>query len=280
MKQSSSTRQWYPRICTLFMLIGMLAIHPPLSSATEPTITNDLGMTFIRVQAGNFLMGSPPDEAFRGENEALHNVEIDHAFYLLETEVTLKQWWAVMGKKWLNRRKGPGDLPVNRVSYYDCLKFIHKLNEQKMGVYRLPTEAEWEYACRAGTQSAFSWGDTIDCSLAMYGNNRIKETTCTQYYKSRNLPVDGPAPVKSFAPNSWGFYDMHGNVWEWCEDKYISNLANGDRGTQELKLSEYRVKRGGSWFKHSHYLRSANRAYAHPAAKFKTLGFRIVLEAD
>ncbi len=237
-------------------------------------------MTFIKVMPGNFIMGSPITERLRDKDEHQHPVTITSAFYLQETEVTLKQWWAVMGKRWLSRRKGKEDMPVTRLAWYDCIKYIKKLNQDSKWKYRLPTEAEWEYACRAESTTAYSWGSGIDCAKAMFANNNKKDRECTLFYESMKINPNGPASVKTFDPNPWGFYDMHGNVWEWCSDVYAEYLAGPASTTYSTMEVESRVRRGGSWYKHAHYLRSANRTYGHPSAKFKTTGFRLVLEAD
>ncbi|MCG8686478.1 MAG: formylglycine-generating enzyme family protein [Desulfobacterales bacterium] len=268
-------------IITITLTFIILLFACPFSAmAEQDTITNDIGMTFIRVEPGNFTMGSSITERFRNKDEVQHEVTITSAYYLQDSEVTLEQWWAVMGKRWLCRRKGEGNLPVTRVSWHDCIKFINKLNKKGKGTYRLPTEAEWEYACRAGSFTAYFWGNDIDCSKAMFANNQKKDSECTLYYETLRIKPDGPAPVKSFAPNAWGFYDMHGNVWEWCQDMYGEYLAGPVESSYSTTSSDSRVRRGGSWYKHAHSLRSANRTYAHPAAKFQTTGFRLVLEAD
>ena len=256
----------------------VLSAHP--SPAQEKKITNAMGMSFILVEPGSFMMGSPKTEQFRNADEIRHPMEIKKAYYLQTTEVTLKQWRAIMGKKLLRKRKGTDDIPVTRVSYYDCLKYIARLNKKKMGIYRLPTEAEWEYACRAGTTTAYSWGDDIDCSRAMYGNNTKKNEDCTLFFKSMKIKPNGPAPVKRFAPNPWGFYDMHGNVWEWCSDEYTDYLSGHGNTIYSPVESDSRTRRGGSWYKYGQSLRSANRTYAHPGAKFITTGFRLVRKAD
>jgi formylglycine-generating enzyme required for sulfatase activity len=253
---------------------------PVLSRAKEKKITNDLGMDFILVKPGSFMMGSPENELHRDKNEVLHEMKIVKSFYLQSTEVTVKQWKAVIGKKLFSRKKGKDNMPVVQVSFYDCQDFIKKLNKMNKGIYRLPTEMEWEYASRAGTTTAYSWGDSIDCSKAMYGNNRQKRTECIQHFKSMGFESNQAAPVKSFAPNPWGFYDMHGNVWEWCSDPYYEYTKHKDNTGFDLIKTGPRIKRGGSWYKYGWYCRSANRAYAHPGAKFKTTGFRLVLEAD
>ncbi len=246
----------------------------------EKKLTTSSGMTFILVQPGSFDMGSPETEENRDKDEVRHRVILNTAFYLQETEVTLKQWQAVMGRSMFLKRRGKPDMPVTRVSFYDTQKFIEKLNNKghSPGIFRLPTEQEWEYACRAGTQTAYSWGDAIDCSKAVYGNNTKKHDQCTLFFASVNIRPNGPAPVKRFLPNPWGFYDMHGNVWEWCDTEYGDYSDPAEKTQFAFSKSPGRIRRGGSWFKYGHYLRSANRTYAHPGSKFKTTGFRLVLD--
>ncbi len=258
----------------MIFCFSVVIIYPVKSSCMEKVIKNSLGMEFVLVPAGRFMMGSPSDEPHRDSSEKLHQVIITKPFYLQSTEVTLKQWRSLMGKRLFGRRWGSGNLPVTRVSWYDCIKFIKKLNRLNEGFYRLPTEAEWEYACRAGTRTPFSWGEEIDCTRARYGGTE----TCKEYLESRGIDPDGPAPVKSYAPNKWGLYDMHGNVWEWCQDwygPYPDGTVVDPRGPDKGNM---KVRRGGSWFKWGYSCRSANRAYAHPASRFHTTGFRILLE--
>ncbi len=270
--------------CLLFFLSEPgLAQENPITNPITNKVTNEFGMTFLRILPGSYVMGSPVTERLRDANEEQHPVTITTAFYLQETEVTLAQWRAVMGKKWLSRKKGKATMPVTRVSWYDCVKYIEKINKLTKGknrlVYRLPTEEEWEYACRAGSETAYAWGEAIDCSKANYGNNEKKDGECILFYKSMDIQPSSPAPVKSFAPNAWGLYDMHGNVWEWCANPYTEYHAGPGTSYPTLE-SDTRVRRGGSWYKYAQYLRSANRAYAHPGAKFQTTGFRLVIEAN
>ncbi|MBA3009459.1 MAG: formylglycine-generating enzyme family protein, partial [Proteobacteria bacterium] len=258
---NSNYNSGYPsrtaRVFLVFLLI--LICIPTSATAQEKIITNNLEMTFILVEPGSFLMGSPKTEPFRDADEIHGTVKIKTAFYLQATEVTLKQWRALMGKEWFKKRKGTDHMPITQVSYYDCIRFIDRLNAQNAGVYRLPTDMEWEYACRAGTKTAYSWGDDIDCSKAMYGNNPKKDKECIPFLTAMKIDINGPAPVKSFPPNPWGFYDMHGNVWEWCSDKY-GQYQSGTGGINYNPVdSDSRVRRGGSWYKHGYYLRSANR---------------------
>jgi sulfatase modifying factor 1 len=272
-----------------FIKIGILLVfvvlYQPFSNshqtqAGENVFTNSLGMEFVLVPAGRFVMGSSPDEPHRSQSEFQHPVTISRPFYIQTTEVTLKQWRAVMGKRFFGPRKGTDNSPVVQVSWQDCKRFIKKLNAKGEGNYRLPTEAQWEYACRANTATAYSWGNTIDCSKAMYANKSMVLDECQIYLKSIQLPLDRPAPVASFAPNAWGIYDMHGNVWEWCADFYgpypkehVIDPVGPDSGT-------YRIRRGGSWFKYGYSCRSANRNYGNPFTRLQTTGFRLVREIE
>ncbi|HUV77754.1 MAG TPA: formylglycine-generating enzyme family protein [Desulfobacterales bacterium] len=244
--------------------------------AFEKTFTNSLEMEFTLIPSGTFTMGSPPDEPYRGSSEVQHRVSISRPFYMQTTEVTLKQWQSLMRRRLLARQKGSDNMPVTQVSWFDCLEFLKRLNRLGEGKYRLPTEAEWEYAARAGTQSAFFWGDTIDCVKAMYGNNSLKYNVCQLYIKSIGLEIDQPAPVKSYRPNLWGLYDMHGNVWEWCMDWYGDYGKNPVTDPKGPDSGTMRIRCGGSWFKHGHACRSANRSFGHPATRYTTTGFRLV----
>jgi sulfatase modifying factor 1 len=266
----------FSSLCLCISLVLSSTFFSVSAFGFEKTFINSLEMEFTLIQSGTFTMGSPPDEPYRGSSEVRHRVSISRPFYMQTTEVTLKQWRSLMGKRLLLRRKGSDNMPVTQVSWFDCMEFIKRLNRLGEEKYRLPTEAEWEYAARAGTQSAFIWGNTIDCEKAMYGNNRLKNDVCQLYIKSIGIEIDQPAPVKSYQPNLWGLYDMHGNVWEWCMDWYgvfgkipVTDPKGPDSGTM-------RIRRGGSWFKHGHSCRSANRSLGHPATRYRTTGFRLV----
>ncbi len=265
-----------------FILISMavffLSFCPLKATALEKTFRNSLGMEFVLIQAGTFMMGSPPTEPFRDKEEIQHSVKISHPFYMQTTEVTLAQWRALMGRKLIDPRKGPVNLPVTKVSWYDTRNFIKALNEKHEGTYRLPTEAEWEYAARAGTTTAYSWGDEIDCTRAMYANNSLKSPQCIDEVKAKGLEPDGPAPVKSYLPNPWGLFDMHGNVWEWCQDRFGPYSRMFQVDPKGPSSGEMRVRRGGSWYRYGYSCRSANRAFANPASRFQTTGFRLVRE--
>ncbi len=262
------------------LFLSLLALPAGAAAADEPEApyVNSLGMVFVPIPAGSFDMGSPKDEPDRDPSETLHRVRISRPFYMQTTEVTLHQWQAVMGKKWMFGRRGKAWMPVTRVSWFDCRSFIEKLNARGEGTYRLPTEAEWEYACRAGTTTAYSWGDAIDCDKAMYGNSPMKFDQCVARHRAEGLPVNKPAPVKRYRPNPWGLYDMHGNVWEWCADRFAPYPPGAQTDPEGPKEGENRVRRGGSWFGAGYVCRSANRAYGHPALRLRTTGLRLVRE--
>ncbi len=264
----------FASICIILLFIG--TFFPVSVFALEKTFTNSLGMEFVLISSGTFMMGSLPDEPHRDFSEIRHRVSISQPYYMQTTEVTLKQWHALMKSKLLIFRNASGDMPVTRVSWFDCMEFVKRLNGMGQGKYRLPTEAEWEYAARAGTTTAYSWGNTIDCGKAMYGNNSVKYDVCQNYLKSIGLQMDQPAPVKTYRPNPWGLYDMHGNVWEWCLDwfgDYPKNAAVDPKGPASGTM---RIRRGGSWFKYGYSCRSANRSYGHPATRYQTTGFRLI----
>jgi sulfatase modifying factor 1 len=260
----------------LFAILIAYIFHPHPLTAFDKLYKNSLGMEFVLIPAGTFIMGSPLNEPDRKNDEVQHKVAINEPFYIQTTEVTLDQWRALMGKKLFGRRKGAGNMPVVKVSWHDCMDFIKKLNALSEWSYRLPTEAEWEYACRSGNSTAYSWGNIIECGKAMYSNNSLKSRECLDFIRSKGLPVDQPAPVKSYTPNSWGLYDMHGNVWEWCQDWYGDYILTEKINPLGPDSGSERVRRGGSWFKHGYSCRSANRNYGHPSSRYKTTGFRLI----
>jgi len=264
----------------IFAALIFNSLSPLPVNALEKTITNSIGMEFVLIPGGTFKMGSPQDEPNRRRKEIEHQVTIRQSFYMQTTEMTVKQWRAIMGTRFFLKKKGTDDMPVVKVSWQDCIDFIKKLNALNEGVYRLPTEAEWEYACRAGTTSAYAWGKTIDCKDAMYGNNTLKMDVCENYVKSKGLPVDQPAPVKSYKPNAWGLYDMGGNVWEWCQDWYGRYGKDAVVDPRAPGSGSDRVRRGGSWYGKGAKCRCANRNLSNPANRYQTTGFRLVREAE
>jgi formylglycine-generating enzyme required for sulfatase activity len=234
------------------------------------TVTNSLGQTFVLIPPGTFHMGSPSDETGRDDDERRHQVTLTTVYFLQTTEVTQAEWETVMGYNPAFFAGCP-DCPVESVSWDEVQEFINRMNMRGEGTYRLPTEAEWEYACRAGSTTRFSWGDEADCSMANYGNYWSKE--CEGINPGRTLEV------KSFPPNGWGLYDMVGNVWERCQDWYESSYPAGDvtDPTGPSKGTE-RVDRGGAWNYYARGCRSANRAKSEPHLRTPLLGFRLAWE--
>jgi sulfatase modifying factor 1 len=268
------------------ILLGLvLAVLGAWSLPVEPAaqqperFTNPLGMEFVRLEAGSFMMGSPPSEPHRDKDETLHKVTLTHPFFMQVTEVTQAQWKALMGSNPSFFKECGDDCPVESVSWFDCREFIEKLNKSTGETYRLPTEAEWEYACRAGTTTAYSWGNTIDCNRAMFQNNTRRDAdACLPYVKEHGLKPDSPAPVRSYPANPWGLYDMSGNVWEWCRDWYGPYPQGPVIDPQGPDAGRMKVRRGGSWFMYGLYCRCANRNRSHPATRYRTTGFRLIRE--
>jgi len=229
-------------------------------------LENSLGMQFMRVEPGTFAMGSPDYERHREQDETLHEVSLSQAYYLQRTPVTQRQWLELMGSN-PSDFKGP-ELPVENISWNDIMTlFLPRLNELGQGVYRLPTEAEWEYAARAGSSQAYYLRDDASQldSYAWYNNNSQYQTQ----------------PVGQKKPNAWGFYDLHGNVWEWCQDWYqgpYGPAAQQDPSGPVRGLG--RVMRGGSWFCNASACRSAARGYMLPETRIRLIGFRLVREND
>jgi formylglycine-generating enzyme len=258
----------------------LLSLLPCYVYAMEKQVINSLNMTFVLVPPGTFTMGSQTGDMDRKRDETLHDVTISRPFYMQTTEVTVRQWREIMGSPWFFKKKGKEDMPVTNVSWDDCKEFIRKLNNRKEGVYRLPTEAEWEYACKGGTDTVYGWGNAIDCAKAMYANNTLKVADCVKWVRSKGLASDKPAPVESYAPNPWGLYDMPGNVWEWCQDWYGPYPKGPVVDPQGPQSGTERVRRGGSWYGTWKRCRCANRNFSHPANRYQTTGFRLVREAD
>ena len=276
-----SGRRWIAVVRCLHILpvlICLLSAHPAAAADTQlKRVVNAIGMEFVLIPAGMFVMGSPLDETNRGISEIQHPVTLSQPFYIQTTEVTVDQWRAVMGRRLLARKKGAGDMPVVKVSWHDCQKFIRKLNRMSDAQYQLPTEAQWEYAARAGTTSAYIWGNHPDCSRAMFANNPKKYDGCVRVHLAAGLKTEQPAAVKQYPPNAWGLYDMHGNVWEWCLDLYHRYDRVSVVDPCETEAGQDRVRRGGSWFGPGYSVRSANRAYGHPMSRLQNTGFRLVM---
>jgi formylglycine-generating enzyme required for sulfatase activity/uncharacterized caspase-like protein len=229
------------------------------------TVENKFGMEFVFIPPGTFTMGSPESEPGRRDNERQHQVTLTKGFYMQTTEVTQGQWQAVMRSNSFKFQSCGESCPVENVSWYDVQKFIAKL-KAKAGIetYRLPTEAEWEYAARAGSETAYYTGDT-EADLDRAG-------WCGQNSNGQSHPV------AQKEANQFGLYDMHGNVWEWCKDFYTGHLgSNAVNDPQGPSDGWDRVVRGGSWIKGPAYCRAASRVRFGPRDRHHFLGFRLVL---
>jgi formylglycine-generating enzyme required for sulfatase activity len=251
------------------------------SSSLPHTRTNQAGIEFVLIPPGSLMMGSVNGTA---DEKPVHQVTIGQAFYMGKYEVTQAQWQSVMGSN-LSNFKGD-NLPVETVSWDDAIAFIARLNAQNDGfAYRLPTEAEWEYACRAGTTG--DHGGDLD-AMAWYGNNsgrgrldaaEIYRTDSANYYKRITENGGQTHAVGSKLPNSFGLFDMQGNVWEWCQDWYHDSYNGAPTdGSAWLSGGEQkaRVLRGGSWNSVANNSRSASRVRNSPAYRYTFVGFRVV----
>ncbi len=220
--------------------------------------------TFRYCPPGTFLMGSPNDEEDREENETLHEVTLTRGFWFQETPVTQALWLAVMGTNPSEFNSG-ASLPVENVNWSDCAEFIARLNAKALAPdgleFDFPTEAEWEYACRAGTTTAYWFGDRFTELAANASESGLGETT----------------PVKSFPPNAWGLYDMTGNVCEWLRDWYAEYSPAQGTDPAGAVEGEERSVRGGCWNFPSTCCRSACRDREEPTDRDWNLGFRLLL---
>jgi formylglycine-generating enzyme required for sulfatase activity len=235
-----------------------------LASPCVVELPGDVSVELEQIPAGTFKMGSPETEAGHFKDETLHEVTISKPFYLGKYPVTQSQWQAVMGSN-PSYFKGP-QRPVEEVSWEDAVEFCRKLSElpeEKAAgrVYRLPTEAEWEYACRAGSQTAYSFGDDARLlkDFAWFSDNSNRQTH----------------PVGQKKPNAWGLYDMHGNVWEWCGDWYGVYPRGSATDPTGPKEGSGRVLRGGVWYCSAGDCRAASRSDYDPANSQSNFGLRL-----
>jgi sulfatase modifying factor 1 len=233
----------------------------------EP-FTNSLGMKFVWIPPGNFVMGSPMEEKERRSDESQHKVTLTKGFYMGVYTVTQEQYETVMGNN-PSRIKDEKNLPVEQVSWDDCQEFVKKLWEKDKKLYRLPTEAEWEYCCRAGTKTPFSFGETISTEQANYRGDFVYGNGKKGVDRKRTTPVGG------FPANAWGLHDMHGNVLQWCEDWYGEYHKNDVIDPQGPEKGESRVLRGGSWFDDPRFCRSAFRNWDVPGTRIGIYGLRV-----
>lgn len=230
----------------------------PLGKTSAPTFRNSVGMEFILIPAGEFRMGAEDGPA---DEKPVHRVRISRPFYLAKYPTTQAQWEAVMGNN-PSRFKGDPNRPVENVSWDDAQEFLRRLSEKEGKAYRLPTEAEWEYAARAGTTTAYCFGDDAKL-LREYG-----------WYDENSGGTT--RPVGQLDANAWRLHDMHGNVWEWVQDWYAENYYQQSPviDPQGPENGTYRVLRGGSWRDVAGVLRVSNRYRCDPGYRRVHSGFR------
>jgi formylglycine-generating enzyme required for sulfatase activity len=247
-------------------------------------------MAFVRVEPGEFLMGSPATEAGHKDNELQHKVRLTKVFYLQTTEVSQTQYAAVMGQ---NPSHFHGDeLPVENVSWQDAVSFCEKLSKREGRKFRLPTEAEWEYAARAGSAGPVSGTGKLD-EMAWHADNsgrkrldsaKLWDTDPNNYFTWLSDNGCRTRAVGTGTANPWGIHDMQGNVTEWVADwyskEYFADAAKADpQGPAESNLGS-RVMRGGSWGSDPRNCRLAHRDWNTPDTRSGSCGFRVVMEAD
>ncbi|MDR3334180.1 MAG: formylglycine-generating enzyme family protein [Treponema sp.] len=275
------------------VITGELDLIPEFAAVMTGTQTNDTithigthtentGNNLVRIEPGVFTMGSPGAESFRDPDEIEHQVMMS-GFYMGRYEVTQEEYEALMGTN-PSEFKDP-ELPVERVSWFDAVRYCNARSERERltpaytiseteiiwihnaNGYRLPTEAEWEYACRAGTTTVFNTGNNLTVEQGNYDGNYPYEKNPAGIYRNKTTPAG------SFTPNAWGLYDMHGNVYEWCWDQYKTAYNSADLNGS---INADAVIRGGSWYSEARFLRSANRAHAAHTTLNSYIGFRVV----
>ena len=225
-------------------------------------------MEMSAIPGGTFLMGSPENEEGRSDNESPQHQVTVPSFFMGKYPVTHAQYQAIMGNNpsYFFRRK---NRPVERVSWDDAVTFCQRLSQKTGKNYTLPSEAQWEYACRAGTSTPFYFGETI---APYYVNYNCNFSGLESEYRKKTKDVG------YFPPNAFGLYDMHGNVWEWCLDDWVDNYNNAPiDGTALTNSSKYKLIRGGSWFNYATHCRCANRSYRFGTGRYRNAGFRVVI---
>ena len=264
------------------------ADQPKTPSANDNEIVNSIGVKLTRIPAGKFTMGSPKGELHRNADETQHEVAITKPFYIGVFEITQGEYQKIMGvNPSFFCQNGPGQrrvenqntspYPVERVSWLDAVEFCKKLSKKEGKTYRLPSEAEWEYACRAGTTTVFNVGNNFNSNLA-----NINGLSYSSYGKEEAGPFwRSTAKGGDYKENAFGLFDMHGNVHEWCsdlygEDYYAKSPKEDPTGPAE---GAERVLRGGAWPSSAKACRSAARNHLPPEEKNYTSGFRVVLVA-
>lgn len=273
----------------LCILVFSCLICQPLNAAPQ-IISNKLGMKFVFIPPGSFVMGSPESETGHQWHEKQHRVNISKGFYMGETEVTQGQWEKLVGFNPSSFSNLGKSFPVDTISWNEAVEFIRVLNKwEGTDKYRLPTEAEWEYACRAGSTTAFSNGP-----ITILSCNEPEPALLDIAWYCYNSGLANPSrdfkpqPVKTKLPNQWGLYDMHGNVQEWVQDSakqrnfwrtrvgVVTNTYKDNIIDPLSQIGDHKIIRGGGWYQNGKYQRSAYRGLYKPVVRRNSLGFRIV----
>jgi formylglycine-generating enzyme required for sulfatase activity len=276
------------------ILFGYITLLAAVSAMAQNRLgTQSFSDDFVLIKGGIFTMGSPTGEPERGTDETQHRVTVSD-FYIAKSEVTQREWTALMGN---NPSEFSGDnLPVENVTWFDAIRYCNARSVQERLIpaytinnetvtwnhsangYRLPTETEWEYACRAGTATPFNAGNTITDKEANcynhYGYNNNSSGRVTGGSRGRTTPVN------SYRANSWGLFDMHGNVWEWCWDWYGEYNVSEQTNPAGATTGTLRVNRGGGWNDFPKHIRSAYRGATPPDNASFNIGFRLVRNAQ
>jgi len=269
---SFSDREFCFGACTLGAVPPISPIFPippkQIVNHKKPTLPLAFEPKMVFITGGRFQMGSPASEKGRYGHEKQHSVQVGD-FWMAQTETTFKQWQACVDDGGCQSNKRPddegwgrGNRPVINVNWQDANQYAHWLSKKTGKNYRLPTEAQWEYAARAGRQTAYAWGNQINCGLANYG------------YSSNDCKTDGTKPVARYKAYA-GLYDMHGNVNEWTCSAYDKNYGGSEKQCAKTNDKRSRVLRGGSWISRPGNVRSANRSYSTASDRYYFVGFRL-----
>jgi len=300
--------------CSLGLMatLGCNNQRVPAFSPDMDEYTNSLGMKFVRIDPGTFQMGSPEDEKGRRDFETMHEVELTEPYFMATHEVTQDQFEQIMGYNLSYfsasgggahklKNEDTSDHPVENITYDEAVEFCQKLNEREAGApftYRMPTEAEWEYACRGGTTTPFYWGE--EWQVRTHANTRSGtlydeeveqwEEEGREIPKNRQVPLlDRTEPVGTYPPNPWGLYDMSGNVWEFTSDWFDEDYEAYPRVDPRGPVSEdgeagkeyfSKVIKGGGWNTLPEEARPAKRKSHVAQEKHSGVGFRIVLDPN